>query len=133
MLIDDDKDELSFFLDALIQVPCEDGFKCTYAPNADQAVKMLKFLVPDFIFLDYRMPELNGLEFLSAVRNLVQLNKTKIYLYSAHTDEAIERRAKQLGVKGCIKKMGSIKDLVDELKTVVTSPTPSVFYYSTEE
>lgn len=49
---------------------------------------MSEFLfVPDFIFLDANMPDMNGLEFLDAFSDLkdTKLNSTKIYMLSSST------------------------------------------------
>ena len=119
LLVDDDKDELSFFLDALKDVPCDDGFKCTYANNPQQAIEMLKYLVPDFIFFDYNMPETNGLELLLSIKNQLGLEKPKVYLYSIFTTERIKRAAMNIGASGAIKKMNTIRALRDELASVL--------------
>jgi len=47
LFINEDKNELIFFPDALKIVPYHEGFKCTYASSPGQALEMLKFLVPD--------------------------------------------------------------------------------------
>ncbi len=114
--------ELSFFLDALKNIPYEDGFKCTYAGSTDQGREMLKYLVPDFVFVDYKMPETDGLEFLLAIKNQLGLEKPKVYLYSIFVNEKIERAALSLGASGAIKKVNTIKGLREKLKTVLTSP-----------
>src|SRR5215212_5313895 len=119
LLIDDDKDELTFFLDALKSVPCEDGFKCTYANNARQAREMLKYLVPDYIFVDYKMSEMNGLQFLLAIKNQLGLEKPKVYLYSIFCNEKIKKAAMNLGATGAIQKLYTIKALSEELKAVL--------------
>ena len=130
MLVDDDKDELIFFLDALKEVSSEDGFKCTYASSAKQAAEMLKYLVPDFIFVDFEMPETNGLQFLSAIKNQLRSDKTKVYLYSIFNNEKIRHTALHLGASGIMKKLFTIKALSNELKAVLTSPVMPAYVFS---
>jgi two-component system LytT family response regulator len=68
MLIVDDEDlareKIEFFLeeeqDCRIQALCENGF---------QAVEAVSEAVPDVIFMDIQMPELNGFETLSMIRS----------------------------------------------------------------
>src|SRR5262245_16732676 len=117
LLIDDDKDELTIFLDALREVPDGDGFKCTFANSSLNAVEMLKFLVPDFIFIDLNIPRMNGLEFINFVRKQPHLAKTHFCLYSIHINEETERIAGSLGAT-CIQKTGTIDELVKELKAL---------------
>ena len=130
MLIDDDKDELTFFLDALKDVPCDEGFKCTYASDTKQAAEMLKYLVPDFIFVDFKMPGINGLQFLLTIKNRLGSEKPKVYLYSIFINEKIKKAALSLGVSGTLKKMFTIKSLSDELKAVLTSPVTPAYVFS---
>jgi len=118
LLIDDDKDELTIFMDALREVPHEDGFKCTYASSTRQAIEMLKFLVPDFIFVDFNIPKMNGLEFIAFITGQPQLKKTKLCLYSMNINEEIDKQAKSLGAC-CIKKSGTIEALAKNLSAVL--------------
>lgn len=103
LFINEDKNELIFFLDALKRVPYHDGFKYTYASNPGQALEMLKFLVPDFIFVDFNFPGMNGLDFTTIITGQPQLKHTKPVLYSAGINERIRTLAENQGV-GCVKK-----------------------------
>ena len=120
LLIDDDKDELTIFMDALREVPHEDGFKCTYASSTMQAIEMLKFLVPDFIFVDFNVPKMNGLEFITFVTGQPHLKKTKLCLYSMNINEEVDKQAKKLGAS-CIKKSGTIDSLARNLSALLVT------------
>jgi CheY-like chemotaxis protein len=117
MLIDDDKDELSIFLEALKKIEVEDGFKCTYASSAIQALEMLKYLIPDFIFVDLNMPRMNGLELLSAIRNEKRLQAVRKILYSTSIDYACKEEAILFGAT-CIEKTSTIEKLSHHLEAV---------------
>ncbi len=110
LFIDDDKDELVFFLDALLLVPHDDGFKCTYASNTKQACEMLKLLVPDFIFVDFNRPTMNGLELIAFTTSQPHLKNTKLCLYSAGINKQMNRLAEHFGAN-CIKKADTINEL----------------------
>ena len=114
LLIDDDKDELMIFMDALSQVPHDDGFKCTFAGSARQAIEMLKYLVPDYIFSDFNMHEMNGIELLRHIKGQQTLKKTEMCLYSGHIDAQTARKAAMIGAH-CIEKSGTIASLVKNL------------------
>jgi CheY-like chemotaxis protein len=127
LLIDDDRDELTFFMDALKLVPHDDGFKLTYANSVPQALEILKALVPDLIFVDFQMNGTNGLHFLSTVNNQPSLQRTKKYLYSMFVNEIMSRNAIKLGASGCIKKTFRITDLADALERIIVfAPQPAV-------
>jgi CheY-like chemotaxis protein len=130
MLVDDDKDELIFFLDALKEVPCDDGYKCTYAGSLNQAAEMLKYLVPDFIFVDFKITGINEFQFLSAITDRPAFEKTKIYLYSIFSDETVTKTVMDLGVSGVVTKKHSKKELSSELKAVLTSPVMPAYVFS---
>lgn len=126
LLIDDDKEELTFLLDALRKVPHEDGFKCSYASTPQQGIEVLRHLIPDFIFVDLKMHEANGLRFLSEVSTLPSLKKTKIYLYSLFLNDHVRETALSLGASGCIGKTFGLNKLSRELNAILSPElTPS--------
>ena len=59
--------------------------------------------VPTIVLLDNRMPVMSGLE--TAERILDEHPSQLVVLFSAHLDEAVERRARDLGVAACVSKM----------------------------
>jgi CheY-like chemotaxis protein len=60
LLIDDDPDELDIFSEALAEI--EKSIVCIQARSARASMNLLKSLLPDYIFLDINMPEINGLK-----------------------------------------------------------------------
>ena len=118
LIIDDDKDELTIFLEALKKIPLEDGFKCTYANSPEQAFEMLRYLVPDFIFVDQNMPHTDGFYFLRNIRNNENLRETKVFLYSTAITQEDIGRAIALGASDCVKKTNSVNDLTIILKLI---------------
>jgi CheY-like chemotaxis protein len=120
LLIDDDADELGIFLDALDQLP-DKSFICFYARDARQAMDMVHQFVPGFIFLDFNIPRINGLELLAELKRIPNLNNARIFLYSNHINDDVNRKAKTLGASGCIRKANTIETLVAELNTIFTA------------
>jgi CheY-like chemotaxis protein len=125
LLVDDDKDELTLFEDALDKVPGESGFKCLYAGNGPEALDILKFITPDYIFLDINMPLMDGLELLVKIKEEPNTKHVKIYLHSTKITDSNYRTAMKAGATGCIRKVGSIQELANELIPVlVPGPFP---------
>ncbi len=60
LLVDDDRDELMILSDALKEAGID--CICTWATDPLQALDMLHYLKADFIFMDYNMPKMNGIE-----------------------------------------------------------------------
>ena len=125
LLIDDDKDEATIFDDALSMIPYEHAISCTYAFSADQALEILEYIQPDFIFLDLNMPTMSGFDLLFKIRNEKKLGDVKIYLHSTSISDSIYQAARLVGVSGCIKKTNSIQELADELTAVLNAPSKS--------
>jgi CheY-like chemotaxis protein len=117
LLIDDDQDELKIFVEALNGVP--GSFKCTYASSGEQGIEMLRYLEPDYIFLDYNMPRATGLDVLERVRNANRHRHGLLFLYSTTITEELSRSAMILGATGCLKKTTSISLLTEELKMLL--------------
>lgn len=114
LLVDDDKDEMVIFMDALGRVSANGGFKCTYAADTPQAVETLKYLVPDFVIADFNMPGMNGLQFLQDLINEHRLGNARLCLYSSYISGESKERAENLGIS-CIKKSGTIDSLAKNL------------------
>ena len=129
LLIDDDKDELIIFMDALRKVPDDDGFKCTYAESSSQAIEMLKYLRPDYIFADYNIPAMNGMELLQFIKGQHNLCRTKLCLYSGHIDAATARKAALIGVY-CIQKSGTIAETVKNLSRLFAMERQPQYFFS---
>jgi hypothetical protein len=114
LFIGGSKNELGEFLEALERVPEDDGFKCTYALSVGQSLEMLKYLVPDHIFLNDAVSEDECRQFMSVVALRPKLELTKIYLYGG--DETIATR---LGIPGCIKKCDTTEALTSVLTPIL--------------
>jgi CheY-like chemotaxis protein len=118
LVIDDDIDEMKTFVEAMKQVPVP--FKCTYAANGIRALKMLFYLRPGIIFVDYEMPAMNGIEFIQELRTINELNHIPIFLYARRLDRHVKSRAHAIGVAGCLEKPGDMAGFVGELKKVLS-------------
>jgi DNA-binding NtrC family response regulator len=129
LLIDDDTDELIVFMDALHNVPHEDGFKCTYASSARQAIEMLKYLVPDYVFTDFNLPEVNGLEVVKFIREQSRFNNTHVCLYSTHINQDTAKSAAAMGAD-FIEKSGTIDSLVRNIAHLFAIKRQPNYYFS---
>jgi CheY-like chemotaxis protein len=78
---------------------------------------------PDYIFVDFNMPEINCLEFLVTIKDQTNLRNTKIYLHSMRVTNETYRAAVLAGASGCIKKVNTTAELTNELIAVLV-PDP---------
>lgn len=118
LLIDDDIGELKIFTDAIKELPGE--FKCEFVTDPQQALVLLQTFLPDYIFVDFNIPKVNGLEFLSAVKKSKSLREIPVFLYSTSISNEISKMAELLGAAGSIEKTFSIGMLASELKVLLT-------------
>jgi DNA-binding response OmpR family regulator len=87
------------------------GFKVTTAVSADDCLKKLKSIKPDFILLDIMMPG-------TPVKEAIPQIKQKIALFTALRTSEADRAAlmKNKNVVGLIQKPFDVDDLVAKIK-----------------
>jgi len=118
LLIDDDVDELKIFTDAVKEVP--GNFNCVFVNDTEEALHMLLDFTPDYIFVDFNIPKLNGLDFLSSIKKTDKLKEIPVFLYSTSISNEMSKMAELLGAAGSIEKTFSIAMLASELKVLLT-------------
>jgi CheY-like chemotaxis protein len=118
LLVDDDKDELFLFNEALKEVP--GSFKCTYASSGAQALEMLNYIQPDYVFIDYNLPVMDGVSILTEIRKDKKMSDIPVFLYSSSLSKDINSTAIFLGASGCIRKPNSIGMMTMVLKSILS-------------
>lgn len=111
-IIDDDEDDRKLFIDAAKEV--DKNIECTAAGDGQEALKMLKNELnplPDYIFLDLRMPRINGKRCLEEIRKDERLKHIPVFIYttSREVEESIE--LKKLGAVHFISKPTNPEDI----------------------
>lgn len=129
LLIDDDEEELEFFIDALHQIyfPCD----CIFARSAEQALKLLCCTVPDFIFVDFNMPKMNGLRCLEEIKKINNLQSVPVILYSSAINDELTENAMVRGAAACIKKPYKVSMLAEILQHIFSTCTELKVFFAT--
>jgi two-component system nitrogen regulation response regulator NtrX len=78
------------------------GYDATLAATGEEGVKLVELETPDVVFLDIKMPGMDGLEVLQKVRHLV--DAVPFVVISAHGDVSTAMEAAQLGAIDFIEK-----------------------------
>jgi len=113
LVIDDEPTFLHFVADVLKQ-----GFIVETATSPYEGLIKLGLNRPDLILLDYRMPNLNGYEFVKVLKSQVAAWEPKIILMTAYPYEEEVERAKEMGLEGFLQKPFSPQDLWDVLDKI---------------
>lgn len=109
LLVDDNKEELHAFMQALNQTGL--SYKCTYANSYTHALKMLEYLVPDFIFLDIHITESSWHDCLQQVAANPKLQHVPIVICSPALNDRMVKEALSLGASYCLPKPVSSRDM----------------------
>lgn len=107
LLVEDDYLDVESVKRALKKLNIE--FELHVAHNGADAMAMLTTdrvdrpkLFPDIIILDINMPKMNGIEFLSIIKNYYSLKQIKIFILTTSAEEYDKIYAENLGVDGYI-------------------------------
>lgn len=119
LLVDDDQDDAEIFMDAVKDI--DPAVHCTVENNSIQALQKLHNadLIPDIIFLDYRMPHLDGLEFLRLLRAGKKGEEVQVMIYSGYLDPALQEAALSFSKVGFFRKTENYPSLVEMLRAVI--------------
>ena len=74
-----------------------DGYTVQVAGDGEEALELLARELPDLIFLDVRLPRMDGLTFLEAVRATERTQNIPVVIVSNYSEEELVSRGLQLG------------------------------------
>lgn len=118
MLIDDEADTRILLRDFLTG----EGFVVHTAREGQHALHLLeKIDAPDLILLDYKMPVMDGKQFLSMQRRIPKLQNIPVVILSAATREW---SGANLEVEEVLSKPVDLEILLDTVNRILTPPAP---------
>lgn len=94
-------------------------YRCVRAGDGEEGVAILKKEKPDLIITDLNMPNMNGLEFISAIRAHPAHHFTPILLLTTETGETLRDEAKQRGATGWIVKPFNAEKLLRTMEKIL--------------
>lgn len=121
-LVDDDEDDRLFFMEAMQEIDA--SIQCSLAENGKKALQRLQTLdtLPDLIFMDINMPELNGFECLKELKKCPLLQTIPVIMLSTSVSHKDIDHSNALGAKMFFTKPSSYTKLCELLKKIVTTP-----------
>ncbi|MDF4203825.1 response regulator [Maribacter sp. SA7] len=111
-LADDDSDDRTFFSDALREIPIQ-----TKITEFNNGVDLMAGLLsndiekPDVIFLDLKMPMMDGFECLADIRDLEKYADTPVIIYSTSYHPKEITRLDEMGASLYLQKPSSYNQL----------------------
>lgn len=118
LLVDDDEDEHEIFLSALKNTNRDYNF--IGADSCEKALRILKELEPEYIFIDLNMPRTDGMVCLQEIKKLSRVAQVPVYMYSTGINATEGKKALQLGAIDYIIKPNSISSLSAVLRKILS-------------
>ncbi|MFC1631743.1 response regulator [Candidatus Omnitrophota bacterium] len=113
LLVDDEKD----FLEPITFFLKSKNYSVAQANNGREALKIIKSDPPDIVFMDLRMPVMDGIQTLTQVR---EFNRDlPVIMLTAYGDEKTIAAAHDLGISGFFPKKGDVDQLVSMIETTL--------------
>lgn len=113
LLVDDDewiRDSLSLYFEG-------EGCRLATVGTAEEAMEEIKRQVYDIIIVDYRLPGMDGIEFLEKVKDFYPDALT--LLITAYGSRDLFLKAREIGVQGFVDKPFTIETIEDSLSGLI--------------
>ncbi|MGY5881279.1 MAG: response regulator [Candidatus Thorarchaeota archaeon] len=128
ILIVDDEPAIHEVMDSYLRKFLDD-YELITATNGTQAIEKASTCLsqghpPDFVLMDLKMPEMNGIE---CTRALTEMGISNIHLLTAYFDTESLKEAVDVGAKGILKKSEGFASIARKVANMVRGtqePTP---------
>ena len=114
LIVDDDPD----IIEILTYNLSNEGYNVKSAINGIEALKKAKKFIPDIILLDVMMPEMDGIEACSQLREIESLSKSMIIFLSARGEDFTQIAAFDAGADDYINKPVKPKILLKKISSI---------------
>jgi CheY-like chemotaxis protein len=115
LIIDDEP----AWLGALSSLLRSRGYQVKKAESGAEALATLKRFRPDLIFVDVKMPDMNGFDLLDHIKKLPKIAATPVVFVSAIDDFHARKVARELGAADYLLKPVDTKEIVSALEKYI--------------
>ena len=120
LIVDDDADDRMFFNEALMEI--DKSLQCVCARNGQEALNLLQkanAVIPSYIFMDMNMPRLDGLQCLTQIKKIKDLQHIPVIIFTTSKQAADAEKAKKIGADLFLSKPSRFSDLVKMLRFII--------------
>ena len=94
------------------------GYDVKSAINGKEAIKKAKIFIPEIILLDFMMPEMDGIETCTILKEIPSLSNTRIIFLSARNEDYTQLSAFDAGADDYISKPVKPKILLKKIASI---------------
>jgi len=98
-----------------------EGYKVLEAADAQQAMKILESQVPDLIFMDINMPDIDGYTLTTRLKSLPKISGVPIIAMTANVMKGDRERSLEAGCDGYIQKPIDVDKLPEQIGRFLAS------------
>jgi CheY-like chemotaxis protein len=112
LLVDDDADDRKYFMEAVNEIDA--SIECMIAKDGNQALDLLNdpaSPLPDYIFLDLRMPKINGRQCLMQIKSSERLKHIPVIVYTTSREVEESEEMHSIGAVSFITKPTNTEEI----------------------
>jgi two-component system alkaline phosphatase synthesis response regulator PhoP len=115
ILIADDNENIREALTYLLE---DEGHSLSVAKDGAEALRKVREVTPDILFLDIMMPEINGYDVCRTIKNDPDLKKTYIIMLTAKGQADEQERCKEIGADEYVVKPFSPMEIFAKINNI---------------
>ncbi len=119
LLVDDEPDVLETTQWAFETL----GYQVYTATSGEEAVKVMASARPELLLIDYKLPQMSGVDFLRAARSMDPTVTAIMITGLTHQTEEIEKECERLGTFAFLHKPLSMEQVLETVKDAIEKST----------